>query len=92
MRALAYIMLILGFIWICLCQLEIGLIAEATTANQFLKLPKQQYYTLEEVHKVCHDVAVDVARNIPMFSIGGLLMLGGSILLDTVGRRKQVPR
>jgi hypothetical protein len=91
MRALAYIMLLLGFIWICLCQLEIGLIADST-ANQYLKLTQQQSYTLEDVRKACHDVAVDVARHIPMFSIGGFLMLGGGILLDTVGRQKQVLR
>jgi hypothetical protein len=92
MRALAYALLISGFIWICICQLEIGLIAEVTTANQYHKLPQQQSYNLEEVHKICHNVAVDVAGHIPLFSIGGLLMLGGSVLLDIAGRRKQVPR
>jgi hypothetical protein len=91
MRILAYAMLISGFVWICFGQIAISqIIPRAVTVAYYDKIPKQQSYSLEDVQKGVRDVVFDFAQHSPSFYIGALLMLGGGIILDTVGRRKRV--
>jgi hypothetical protein len=88
MRILAYAMLISGFFWVCFCQFEIHGLERAALSAQFDKLPKQQSYSVEDVHLAIHDAVVDMADRIPQFFIGACMMLGGGMILDWTKRRK----
>jgi LPXTG cell wall anchor motif len=90
MRILAYGMLIFGFLLICFYQFEIRPIAQAVVVAQCDKIPKQEFYKVEDVIKTVRDAAVDMADHVPSFLIGGLLMLGGGVVLDRSVRRKRV--
>jgi hypothetical protein len=90
MRLLAYGMFILGFVWICFCQFEIRAITRGVLVRQSEKIPKQESYKLEDVQNGIHGAVIDMADHVPWFSIGGLIMLGGSVVLDIALRRKRV--
>ena len=90
MRLLAYAMFIFGFIWICFCQFESRAIVRGVLVRQSEKIPKQESYKLEDVQNGIHGAARDMADHIPWFWIGGLIMLGGSMILEAAIRRKRV--
>jgi hypothetical protein len=85
---LAYSVFVFGFVWICFCQFEIRAIGRGVMVTQSEKIPKQQSYKLEDVQTAIHGTVVDMADRIPMFPIGGLIMLGGSLVLDMTLRQK----
>ena len=88
MRILSYAMLISGFFWVCFCQFEIRPLERAALLAQFDKIPKQQSYKLDDVQLAVHDAVVDMADRVPLFSIGGCMMLGGAMILDWTKRHK----
>jgi hypothetical protein len=92
MRILAYVLLIIGFAWICFGQLSIYPLARAVTVAAYdrIPIPPQPYYKKEDVQKAIRDSVYDFAKHVPSFYIGALLMLGGGIVLDIAGRRKRV--
>jgi hypothetical protein len=88
MRILSYALIICGFFYICFCQFEIGPLERASESAQFEKLPKQQSYTVEDVHKAIYDTVGDMADRVPSFYIGACIMLVGSMILDRTKRPK----
>ena len=92
MRIFAYILLISGFFWIAFGQLSIYPTARAVTLKAYdqIPIPPQPYYKKEDVQKAIRDSVYDFANHVPSFYIGALLMLGGGVVLDIVGRRKRV--
>jgi hypothetical protein len=88
MRYLAYVMFILGFFWICICQFEIPPIARAVMLEQCSKIPKQESYKVEDVRGAIHDAVADMSDRVPLFCIGGCVMLLGAMILDRAKRPK----
>lgn len=92
MRILGYSLIIFGFLWICFWQLEIQPIARAVALHHYDLLPKQQSYSADEVCNAIRETAYDISAHIPSFYIGALFMLGGVLIIDYVGRRKNAAK
>ena len=92
MRKIAYILLILGFIFICLAPFYLGAVGKAVIYEHSHKIPARQSYPLEDVQNAIRDAVISYASKQPPYYIGALFMLIGGILLDVASRRKQKPQ
>jgi hypothetical protein len=88
MRFLAYAILLVGFVYICHCQMEIAPMSRAVLDEQIAKLPNQESYSRLDVTSAILSAIRDMGHHVPPFIYGAFIMLGGAIILDWSRRRK----
>ena len=90
MRITAYILLLLGFLWLTLLcgSLSVWSLTRNLGIQHFERYPETRQYTGHEVCDALRSFIDDYQNRIPGVVLPATLMLGGGILLDVAGRRR----
>jgi hypothetical protein len=82
MYKLGKILFILGFLWVCFFEIEIGPWARAAQRSHAAKLSDEQTYTRRDVAIAVANVSNEVVAFARFSFVGALLMLGGGIIAN----------
>ena len=91
MKKLGFLLLLVGFVWLSLQQLNIVMRADLRLVGQaqFAKLSSDpnHHYTEQDVRDHIRETALAVNAHFPFVLAPGLLMLAGGLLLGFARRR-----
>lgn len=88
MRAIGYILLILGFLWLAIwCAGSAAAVARSVGIENFKKYPPSGTYSGTEVCNAMRSVLDECAQNAHGIMLPTTLMLVGGVLLDIAARQ-----
>jgi hypothetical protein len=88
MRAIGYILLIFGFLWLGIwCAGSAAAVTRSVGIENFTKYPPSSTYSGTEVCNAMRSVLDECAQNAHGVMLPAGLMLAGGILLDMASRR-----
>jgi hypothetical protein len=88
MRAIGYLMLILGFLWLAIwCAGSVGPLTRSIGMEHFKQYPEIGKYSGDEVGDAIRSVLAEYQENARGITLPAVLMLVGGILLDIANRR-----
>jgi hypothetical protein len=90
MRAIGYILLIFGFLWLVLwCAGSVGPLTRSIAIENFQKYHQADNYSGNEVCDAIRSVLEEYKENAHGVALPAAAMLVGGILLDLAGRRNK---
>lgn len=90
MRIFAYILLILGFLWLAVwCAGSVGPLTRSIGIENFKKYPEARQYSSSEVCDAIRSVLIEYQENAHGIIWPATLMFAGGVLLDLAGRRNK---
>jgi hypothetical protein len=88
MRKLGFLLLIIGFLWLCWTAWSMRPIARAVVANHYdhLSHAADARFSVADVQREMADVAFDSVDHIRFIFIASCIMLAGGLFLAFAGR------
>ena len=88
MKAVAYLLLVVGFFWLLFGSVHSQTSTVVVMSNRYEKLPKEESFSRREMEQIMRQEWSACRQQRPWIFTPGCLMLVGAIILDRLTRRR----